>query len=391
MKVLQILFIFFTISSGIFILMQCNQDFPQKTHPISPQIYTSVLDREAEIQKCAKCHEKEYNEWLAGPHAQAYKSLMMHKKHVSGNKNFSENYKKFLTSDFSKVCNSCHTGKNLYENSFNGLASCLDSTKYNSTHFPRMFEHATAREGDENKILNSGVDCLTCHRQGHKVVTGKNGKSGIQNGKSCDLLPSQFYSSNQNCFTCHHTQVESMTKLINSNKLGKNTDCLQCHLAKDHNGKTSHYFYWRKDSIGTIRPKTMNVFNSIDISYSSLIDSVKLEFSWQNKHIPHTFSECGEAVAQIVVLSAKNDTILQYEKRVNNRINFRNKQDVPHFQEGVDGYQFFYKSTPLKQIDVIGKIAKGGKVIITGLVKPQYWSNDVELEKVFDKEISIEL
>ena len=81
--------------------------------------------------------------------------------------------------------------------------------------------------------------------------------------------------------------------------------------------------------------------------------------------------------------------IAERKERVNNKKNFENDKIRKHFQEGTEGNQFRYKQSGVEgNVDFTGDVS-GGKIIVKGLVKPQFWSSDEELEQVYLKEIDI--
>ncbi len=222
-------------------LWQCHSEAPTvvddpsgNDHSTADTTGMDLTDRVAAVQECAKCHRKEYNEWLQGPHANAYTSLMAHLDYVKKSPNFSKDYQNFLPDRIGTICASCHTGKNGFETSFLGLDKEDDPTKFTPEHYPKMHDFAEVRKGDAKKNLSTGVDCLTCHQSGDKIITRADFQASGKTVKGqCNVVASKFFSSNESCYNCHHWQVSSMQRLVEEKKLKSEQNCLECHLEKD--------------------------------------------------------------------------------------------------------------------------------------------------------------
>ncbi len=388
------LVVFILLLAATAVLWRCHgndptdlQEFEKLAHNIDTMEH--VENRIAAIQRCAKCHQTEYENWLKGPHANAYKGLLEHMAYIDTSSNFSEDYRTFLPDRFETICASCHTGQNIFETSFNGLAEEQDANKFNKSHYPKMHEFAQARNGDQAKVMDTGVDCLTCHKSGDKIVThGTYKPSGKASEGQCDLVASPFFSTNQSCYSCHHWQVTSMESLVKHGDLKSEQNCLDCHIERDESGQSTHYFYWRKDPADKKRPATLNVFHTIKTEAQYNGRYWQIDFEWANTTIPHAFSECGDAVARVEVVDKRGNVVKSFEKRVNMK-SYLSKNEVAHFQEGEKGRNFGYNEPPIKHSVVTDKALEGGVIRVIGLVKPQYWSKDAELEEVYRHETPI--
>lgn len=386
----RLFFIAFILISILTSLTKCTEqqssiETVDTLESVEP-VFDEITDRLIEVQKCAKCHQEEYESWLAGPHANAYKGLMNHGEHVDNSANFSLDYKEFLKLRLKDVCASCHTGKNLYESNYLGLESENNDTKHNASNYPKAFNQVQKRTGNYVSNLSTGVDCMTCHSHGKQNVTNYSSKAKGKEGH-CELIKSKFFESNQNCFACHHHQVKSMDRLISEKKLKSEQNCVQCHQQYTSHGKGTHYYYWRKDSINISRPERLNLFQSIEAKLIKEKGECFVEVSWINDFLPHDFSECGEAVLQIEVLNSRG--IIEGNGEI--RINRKRKMEAlgpKHFTEGVAGFEFIYLGEPAKKRIKI-KSNTNLKINLVGCVKPQYWSADLELERIYSRSIKL--
>lgn len=381
---------------GISILLwQCHSNEApvaaesENAHPDMDTTGMDVTDRVAAVQECAACHQQEYKEWLKGPHANAYTSLMEHLEYIQKSPNFSQDYKTFLPDRIGTICASCHTGQNSFETSFVGLDKENDPKKFTTEHYPKMHDFALVRKGDPKKNLSTGVDCLTCHKSGERILTRADYKASGKAAKGqCNVVASTFFSSNQSCYNCHHWQVSSMERLVKEKKLKSEQNCLECHLEKDADGKNNHYFYWRKDPKEKQRPTSLGLFANARVKAIKSGAEWQVSLRWVNDYIPHDFSECGEAVARVEVYNSAGKKVHSFEERVNLK-SYLSKNDVAHFQEGTLGHEFIYKDPPIEHKVMLRDELTGGKIKVYGLVKPQYWSKDAELEQVYFEEIKI--
>lgn len=387
----RLLFLTFLILIGAYSLTQCSSSEGEvnevsqsiENEGASSMTYEEVADRIAEIEKCAKCHQEEYDNWLIGPHANSYTNLVEHVDHVKSSGNFPPSYNGFLPTVLDNICMGCHTGVNLYESVFKGLDSEKKSDHFNKEHYPNYLTHALPRKGDKKLNLSTGVDCLTCHSSGKMNVT--NGNFQKNSTASCELVTSEFFSTNMNCYSCHYSQVESMNRLVSENKLEKVENCVACHQAYSPEGKPTHYYYWRHDHDSIVRPEKMNVFE--DVSFEVKDDNA-IRFEWKNSYIPHDFSECGEAVLYVTIYDAQGKKVKKFKEYVNMKSHL-STQRPEHFQHGEMGHRFGFKDNPISRDLKFDRSITDGTVHIEGWVKPQYWSNEKELKQVFQKDIQL--
>ena len=222
----------------------------------------------------------------------------------------------------------------------------------------------------------TGIDCITCHFDGNRVVTGKDFKLLTKEEENCPVyckpVASGFFSSNKNCQPCHVEQYEGVEEFNQANK-GVVT-CRSCHEEKNAQGKYTHYTYWAHDAKGKTEPENLNLFNGISVSYQADKNAVKV--TWSNKYMPHKISECTEMVAFVEVKDGNkvlaNDTL-----RSNRRVRYMEEGKHTTF-DGKTGYEFKGLNDELDKIIMLPKSsgAKNYTVSVKGIKKEQFWISD---------------
>ncbi len=373
----NILFVISFAITMLCLLYNCKQEV--STKPRSHYV-DSTLQRTAQIQLCASCHKDVYENWKMDSHSNAYITLENHAKLIDSSKNFPKEYNKFVKERMESVCLACHTGKNLYETNFAGINHSSLLKLLNKDSFPNAYKQAFSREIKDKNNLTSGVDCITCHVQNNQVVTNANSKASDTLG----LIKSHFFSSNMNCYSCHHHQVETMNELVASKKLSAEINCVSCHQEYTPKGKGTHYFYWRNDHASKKRPKHLNIFECVKIEIQ---DKQIVKFNWTNTVMPHGYSECGDAKCVVIAVYKNKQEKMILEQLINRKDFFDERKEMPsHFHTGKNGNDFQYMVPILRQVD-LKKYADIDYLKIIGYVKPQYWSTNKEFIEVFTKKV----
>lgn len=263
-----------------------------------------------------------YDNWKIGPHANAFLKLEQHDQLIDTSKDFPKEYNPYVETVMKDVCVSCHTGQTIYETNFKGLShDCLIGS-INKDSFPNAFQQAFSRDIHKRNQLVSGVDCITCHAQNGYVVTNANSKASDTLG----LVKSKLFSSNMNCFSCHHHQVSTMQDLVKSGDIPNELSCVSCHQEYNEKGKGTHYFYWRNNHGSKKQPNHLSVFESAKIELAENGKTKVLEFNWTNTLMPHGYSECGEAkcVVKAIMKNGSENVLIE---QLLNRKDFYDKID----------------------------------------------------------------
>ncbi len=381
-KIKMVLFCVLVILPIAAIVMNCS---PSITKEERKHYIDTTLERLAQIEKCASCHKEAFENWKIGPHANAFIKLEEHDLLVDTSNNFPKEYNSNIESIMKDVCISCHTGQNIYETNFKGVSHNCSFFAINKDSFPNAFKQAISRDISRREQLISGVDCITCHAQNGKVVTNINSEASDTLG----LIKSKLFSSNANCFSCHHHQVSTMQDLVKVGKLTNEISCVSCHQEYTGKGNGTHYFYWRNDHKSKNRPSRLNIFECAKIEITNKDGAKNLKFNWTNTLMPHGYSECGEAKC-VVKAILKNGSEKIMLKQLLNRKDFFDKIDKmsSHFKVGENGNEFLYKSPIVKEV-LLKNYSSIKYFKIEGYVKPQYWSTNKEFIQVFSKEVKL--
>ncbi len=394
---MKIYYVIFSLIAISFFLVQCQdtkkaEENYSDVHSIeAPQ---DPIDRIKEIEKCASCHQEEYKNWLIGPHANAYKNIVKYVHYVDSSDSYSNNYKKHVSSEFSTVCISCHTGQNLYETMFKGLDTEMNERHFNNTFYPNMSNaRPSIRKGNFSN-LNTSVDCLTCHKSGDNVVTNASytKKDQEMNNNNCKPIGSKYFSTNLNCLPCHEPTVTSMKELVATGKIKNEINCNSCHMEYNQKGKATHYYFWKHDVSGKKRPEKLNLFSDLNAEIRTVNGKQQLFFHWGNNYIPHYFTCSAEVVAIIDLKDKNGKSLIKFSAVANNKervIKIYNAEYAEYLKEGKTGNPLNMNDSPIERTIPIETTIKEGKIIIQGMYKEQYWSNDKELKEVYRKEILI--
>jgi len=377
-------------------LAQCERGGQNKTEQSVEQKidYASVevvKDRLAAIKKCGSCHSDVYENWMKGPHANAYKAIRAHIEHADTSSNFSDTYRLYLNeqADLNVRCYPCHTGSNVWETNFAGLSTEADPAHYTDEFYPKINKSIGQRDQEDPENMLTGVDCLSCHKDGDHVVTHGSYKptSNEKVEGQCNPIASPFFSTNQSCRSCHIVQVRSMKRLVAEGHIEKEVSCnSSCHQEYDDNGKGTHYYFWRHEAEGKVRPKDHHVFENITTEVVQKDGEWVLNFAWSNNYIPHDFSACGEAIVVTEVWSKSGAILAELTERANLKDEWLARDTAASLRDGIAGYHFLLNDAPLTNRVILKGDPSGGTIRIRGLIKPQYWSKEGELEEQYSSD-----
>jgi|CXWL01.1.fsa_nt_gi hypothetical protein len=345
----------------------------------------TALSRPQQVEKCGSCHAQAFENWKKGPHANSYKMLRAHDAYIDSSNNFPPSYNAFVEANMEPICASCHTGQNIFETNFDGVDHQAPVNLIAREKFPRSIEQAYTRDLKSEPDTATGVDCLTCHVLGERVVTNADSKVSDDSG----LLKSKLFSDNASCFSCHHHQVSTMKELVAAKALDQEKSCVQCHQEYDADGKGTHYLYWRNDPKDKKRPARLQIFESVGLEETAVGGRPSLKVSWTNTGTPHGYSECGEARSVVTALLKNGKTKVLAELLLNRKNFFDAIEKMPpHFKAGQNGDEFVYMHGREPVVAAVDP-RQVDRVLLTGWVKPQYWSHEKEFVQVYERRIEI--
>ncbi len=343
------------------------------------------VERWAQVKKCGQCHQQAYENWLKGPHANAYQKLQEHHEYVHRSPNFDKNYAR-LVRVRSETCEGCHLTANIYENHLSSLPLQTEVTQSTWEDYPDIFELPKARP----IAFDTGIDCLTCHAKGNQVVTNADfAPSQATSTEACLPIGSNVFSSNLNCISCHKEQVTSQHELLAEGHDLADQSCVGCHQEYNAEGQGTHYYYWRNNPADKPTPEHLNPFAGVEIEILNTPRGSDLQFSWENIHSPHGFSECGEAITYLAIEDEQGIQHWADTFRLNRRQThapmierFFTPDDVP----GITGHSFHPASPPLIVThELPNSLPESGRIRLRGDLKAQYWANDAVGNTVFSK------
>jgi hypothetical protein len=197
--------------------------------------------RREKVAACVKCHEKEAEAEAKGPHAHAYESVMRQWGIAVHDPDKSPLCSRDIMSEKSITrCLRCHSpSKTVFDDSI--------SSRWTGTGMPEWKELAVEK-GTE--IQAGGVDCLTCHAEGDRVVTRASYVRTPGATPPCDPKASPAFSHVAGCVSCHEPVVKTYAAKFAADPAKRASpflSCNECHMPKGPEGKRGHYWYWDGD------------------------------------------------------------------------------------------------------------------------------------------------
>jgi hypothetical protein len=231
--------------------------------------------RNAELARCRSCHAKEYEEWLAGPHANAGRMVVLEIEDLA--KDAPEEQRDAIRAEKSNsTCVDCHSPRaDMFEGS---IPAEWDGSG--------RFDYERRGIKPDSFTRASGTDCLTCHKKGDRVVTRAEYAPAPDFEPPegfCDPIASKTFSHTLNCVSCHSGVVEATRK---GYEAGRVAHCNDCHLAPREGGGRSHYYYWSANPRkieAMIRP----MFDDFSARLVRTRGAARLELDWPGDFAPH--------------------------------------------------------------------------------------------------------
>ncbi len=321
---------------------------------------------------CGGCHPKQYANEMAGPHANAYAKLMVHIDQTRETTYPHRFYSSFIA-QVESSCAYCHSSSNVFETYFTSIDDATPRIMEPNKSFPLPIGRS-----DSTSFL-TGVDCLTCHFDGKKVIAGASfsPKPNISQASTCAPMASKVLSSDLGCMPCHPDNRVSDSDLYYSG-LQSGSTCISCHEEKDASGTGTHYYYWKYDSEQrTSKNPLLAFYAPREVS----IEGNNVLVRWKNELLPHAIGQCPEMVINIGLSGRDGHVDTSVDLRFNRRDYYGNKM-VNFFGAnvlpGISGFMPVLNHTDTLIRLPIGVLQKSDsiKVSVTGLSKTQYWHHD---------------
>lgn len=363
------------ITAGI--LSQCsNLGKP----PAQIGLYTSkqfnALNREQQIMTCAGCHPSQYENEQLGPHAHSYHALEeldAYQAHPDYHLDF---YAAFVGKSRDVQCMGCHSPENLFSAFYSHHLTAPDSL-IASWHKEKPKLPIPRTSGQ-----HTGVDCLTCHYDGHQVITsgGFTPSSGISPEQSCSPKPSAFFSSDYSCYSCHSVSFEGReapSALATTRPEDREHSCIGCHQQYDANGKGTHYYYWKHNPADRPNPPHLAQFFA---PCAAIRKADSVEVKWMNSLMPHPMSRAPEWFLDIA-LTDSTGTELDRQRVYINRKEEHDRTVRRNFGASVLPGAFGFDPVLGDTLTVTflrqkGWLARGLWISTGAYSKSQYWHHD---------------
>lgn len=238
--------------------------------------------RQAAVQRCAQCHADIYAAWKAGPHARAYLNLpeQWKKAFVSALPELER--KKLQSSESIRECLSCHSpSRNVFD------ASILPSWDGQG-----KVDYKELKVGEDEEVMTGGVDCMTCHADGARVVTRSDYRppAGFQAPPGfCDPKPSLIFSHISGCISCHENVVKTYAHRFQADPLKRKEpflSCNDCHMEHDSQGRRHHY-YFREGDDKKVEKLVRPLFDRFAIKVRGSSTGRMLDVRWPMDSVPH--------------------------------------------------------------------------------------------------------
>lgn len=345
-----------------------------------PENFNS-LGRQEQVLVCAGCHPKQYEHEMAGPHANAYNKLVEHLEKLPDSLYHPHFYAAFLEKAGMAYCGNCHASDNLYQYEFSSAHDLSEiAPKYKGTDFkgPKVRGSVESR--------STGVDCLTCHYDGKGVITNSQFKPGIKGGaaQSCLPKPSSVFSSDFNCIPCH-TEIKGKEDDFYFDGVSENLSCVSCHVERDRDGRSTHYYYWRHGSNDRKGSEPLRKFYE-PIRISRAADGIRIDPD--KEALPHRLSICPELILDYEILDPLGNMVAGNRVRFNQRpLHIRKTHAVFHgnLLGGTDGLSL---NSPLDTSFLIpvspDHLYESILLRVRGISKPHYWIQDDDGIQVFE-------
>ncbi|MCS6818352.1 MAG: hypothetical protein NZ522_00270, partial [Chitinophagales bacterium] len=304
--------------------------------------------------------------------AHSYYSIEEHVKYVSQPKYDCNFYKKHVFKNAETECMRCHAPDNMFQSVFqnhhatDSLIQWLLQKDY--PHQPLPW-----RKRDEDKI--TGVDCLSCHFDGHGVISGNKKYLNVSYSAPCNPKYSELFAKTDiTCLPCHTDAVKSAYNLYGSNYNFR--QCNSCHTLANLN--QPHRYIWYKDLPSYKKHLFEGLLKSLTATYDVKRATVNITSDFT---MPHLTGHCPELLLHCTILTNDSSPIASYFIRFNRKAEFDSLM-YDYYEKnklgGVEGYDFFSHGKLFNHIEKIKTNPKKSPVMMRLELykKQQYWLDD---------------
>jgi hypothetical protein len=252
--------------------------------------------RWAAIKRCGSCHPREYKNWAAGPHAAAHETVIRGTKMMAEESFTAKNEEWNIFPK--RACCTCHCSR---KNVFDDQISPDWKPGQPFTYKPLCLD-----EGEE--VQTSGIDCLTCHAQGDKILAmpqtpERDALPPIHTvkgeGPRCDIVRSDAFAHINACVGCHWDVDAYQAKFDEGG--GKEfpyLHCDECHMQRDEGGRYTHLYYFKGErQKNVLKP----AFERLQASIIAHEQGRALRLLWVNDFLPHHMLHATPMIYQLVV------------------------------------------------------------------------------------------
>lgn len=241
--------------------------------------------RKQAIARCAACHPRVYEAWKKGPHAFAYEAVQRNYRWAYDPSSPMSADGRTLAQEehitAKHVCGPCHFP-----------AGRVFESKIDLTGTPaKAFDYELMCMDRDEEILTSGVDCITCHVQGDRVLTRADyvpGEALAAAEEHCNPTPSAAFSGIHGCVPCHVQADHYEAVYRQDREAGEVYDhCDRCHLERDEAGAGTHYYYWSFNE-AKIQRLVKPVFEKMTYAVQRGAKGRTLDVRWVHDFAPHS-------------------------------------------------------------------------------------------------------
>ena len=368
---IRVIFLAFISLTCVLILSYCSN--PKNSIPAYHRFLKTEeflkLSRTEQVQKCGTCHKQEFENENLGPHTNAYKKLQEHRSFVNSPLYNCDFYMRRVNRDFEN-CAGCHAPQNLWQ------TMLYDTLKDQNKIVKRLseIEHPMPKSRTGEALRATSIDCFSCHYDGENMVSLKHVKTADDTIAAKQTVAA-ITANNISCFPCHADIIRSINPEFAIRKTGS-VQCSSCHQEMDANGKGTHYYFWKHNPAGKIKPDLSSLLD--DWSFHVEPGKKSGELTWLNNTMPHKMSDGPELIFQCEVLDKDSNLLGSRTVRLNNKEQFDKEmynQVEQHNLYGENGEQVSLEGQPSK-FSVKLKKASASIFKITLIDKAQYWFPD---------------